>query len=55
MLTRREDLEQMALGAVSAFLHYDLLDSLEETPDEDLWHIINHPDCNNQNCCGVEK
>ncbi len=41
MSVSREELEQMALQAVSAEDHYELLDTLEETPDEDLWAIVN--------------
>jgi hypothetical protein len=41
MSVSREELEQMALQAVSVEDHYELLDTLEETPDEDLWAIVN--------------
>ena len=37
----REELENMALLAVSPDDFYCLLDTLQETPDEDLWSIIN--------------
>ncbi|SEG88101.1 hypothetical protein [Marinobacterium lutimaris] len=37
----REELEQLALSAVPADLYYDLQDTLNETPDEDLWTIVN--------------
>jgi len=37
----REDLEKMALKAVSTEDYYELLDCIGETPDEDLWKIIN--------------
>lgn len=38
----REELEQLALAEVCACRYYDLQDTLQETPDEDLWLIINH-------------
>lgn len=38
----REELEQLALTEVCACRYYDLQDTLQETPDEDLWLIINH-------------
>ena len=37
----REELEKMALEAAPAFYYYELLDTLDETPDKDLWAIIN--------------
>ena len=37
----REELEQMALSAVSATYYYDLSDNLHETPDNELWGIVN--------------
>lgn len=40
MSVSREELERMALEAVSADDYYDLHDTLEETPDEDLWTIV---------------
>lgn len=36
----REELEALALDAVSAEDYYELLDTLEETPDSDLIKII---------------
>ena len=36
----REELEKMAVDAVSPDHYYELLDTLEETPDEDLWSIV---------------
>lgn len=38
----RKELEQLALAEVCACRYYDLRDTLQETPDEDLWLIINH-------------
>jgi predicted secreted protein len=38
----REELEQLALQRVCACLYYDLADTLEETPDEDLIKVIRH-------------
>jgi hypothetical protein len=36
----REELEQLALEAVSAEDYYTLLDTISETPDTDLIEII---------------
>lgn len=38
----REELEQQALAEVCACRYYDLQDTLQETPDEDLQLIISH-------------
>lgn len=38
----REDLEKQALEEVCACRYYDLADTVQETPDEDLLSIINH-------------
>lgn len=38
----REELENLALEEVCACRYYDLQDTLQETPDEDLMLIINH-------------
>ena len=38
----RELLEKEALAEVCACRYYDLADVLYETPDKDLWAIINH-------------
>lgn len=38
----REELEQRAIDEVCACRYYDLQDTLQETPDEDLYLIINH-------------
>ena len=40
MSVNREELEQMALEAAGPDLYYELIDALEETPDEDLWDIV---------------
>ncbi len=45
MSTSREDLEKQAMEAVCACDHYDLADTLQETPDEDLRRIIDHEAC----------
>ena len=45
MSTSREDLEKQALEAVCACDYYDLADTLQETPDEDLKRIINREAC----------
>lgn len=39
-LLKREELESIAVAVVSAADYYDLMDTLEETPDEDLIKII---------------
>jgi len=41
-MTDREDLEDKALREACACRYYDLLDTVEETSDEDLLAIINH-------------
>jgi len=41
-MVNREDLEQQAIAEVCACRYYELQDTLEETPDEDLLTIINH-------------
>lgn len=38
----RELLERRALDEVCACRYYDLADTLQETPDEDLRGIVNH-------------
>lgn len=38
----RELLEKTALEEICACLYYDLADTLEETPDEELQGIVNH-------------
>lgn len=38
----REELEAQAIEEVCACRYYDLQDTLQETPDEDLHLIINH-------------
>lgn len=38
----REELEAIAIDEVCACRYYDLQDTLQETPDEDLLLIINH-------------
>ena len=38
----REELETRAMKEVCACRHYDLADTLQETPDDDLLSIINH-------------
>ncbi len=38
----RELLETAALGEVCACRYYDLADTLQETPDEDLQSIVDH-------------
>jgi len=38
----RELLETTALEEVCACQYYDLADTLQETPDEDLQGIVNH-------------
>ena len=38
----REDLEKRAVEEVCACRYYDLQDTLQETPDEDLLSIVNH-------------
>jgi len=38
----RELLEKGALGEVCACRYYDLADTLQETPDEDLQGIVSH-------------
>jgi len=38
----REELEQRAMEEVCACRYYDLADTLQETPDDDLWSVINH-------------
>ena len=38
----REELEAQAIEEVCACRYYDLQDTLQETPDEDLYLIINH-------------
>ena len=40
MQVNREELEQMALDAVSAEDYYELLDTIGETPDDDLWTVV---------------
>ena len=40
LVADREDLESLALEACPAYLYYDLCDTLEETPDTELWDII---------------
>jgi hypothetical protein len=41
-MTDREELEKQAIEAVCACRYYDLVDTLEETPDKDLVSIVNH-------------
>jgi hypothetical protein len=41
-MTDRETLEKRAIDEVCACDYYDLRDTLQETPDEDLLAIINH-------------
>lgn len=41
-MTDREQLEKKALEEVCACRYYDLADTVEETPDEDLEGIVNH-------------
>lgn len=41
----REELEALALKAVCACWYYDLADTLEETPDADLLHVIEREPC----------
>ena len=38
----REELEALAVDEICACRYYDLQDTLQETPDEDLLLIINH-------------
>lgn len=40
LVADREHLESLALEACPASLYYDLCHTLQETPDEDLWDII---------------
>lgn len=41
MSISRYELELLAINASTAELYYELLDTLEETPDADLWSIVN--------------
>lgn len=41
MRVNREELEKMALEAAGPEVYYELMDALGETPDEDLWAIVN--------------
>lgn len=36
----REDLEALAIDVVCARLYYDLVDTIQETPDDDLCKVI---------------
>lgn len=47
----REDLEKQALDEVCACRYYDLQDTLQETPGEDLLSIVNHT--NKCEICGA--
>lgn len=38
----REELEKQALDEICACRYYDLADTVQETPDEDLLSIIDH-------------
>lgn len=40
LVTDRESLEAAAMKAVCACRHYDLADTINETPDEDLLAIV---------------
>lgn len=42
MKLSREELEVLAIDEVCACRYYDLQDTLQETPDEDLRLIIDH-------------
>lgn len=41
----REELEALALNAVCACWYYDLVDTLEESPDADLISVIEREPC----------
>lgn len=41
----REELEALAVGVVCACFYYDLIDTLRETPDAELLHIIDGSYC----------
>lgn len=45
LFVSREELEVMAMDAVCACWYYDLADTIEETTDADLIHVIERDPC----------